>query len=87
MMQPMSSISRPLSLAFVALVLLSVSSAQTPSAKRKTAAPNASDRGIELAENGHCDQAVRATYLARAQGLMGTVGVLNLSTAAHATHR
>jgi hypothetical protein len=31
-----------------------------------------------------CDQAVRATYLASAQGLMGTVGVLNLSTAAGA---
>jgi hypothetical protein len=29
----------------------------------------------------HCDQAVRATYLARTQGLMGTIGVLNLSTA------
>ncbi len=33
---------------------------------------------------GRCDQAVRATYLARSLGLMGTVGVLNLSTAARA---
>jgi hypothetical protein len=31
-----------------------------------------------------CNQAVRATYLARTQGLMGTVGVLNLSTVANA---
>jgi hypothetical protein len=31
-----------------------------------------------------CDQEVRATYLARAKGLMGTVGVLNLGTAARA---
>ena len=37
------------------------------------------------ASSAHCDQAVRATYLARAQGLMGTVGVLNLDTAARAT--
>jgi hypothetical protein len=29
----------------------------------------------------HCDQVVRATYLARSQGLMGTIGVLSLSTA------
>jgi len=28
-----------------------------------------------------CDQVVRATYLSSAQGLMGTIGVLNLSTA------
>jgi hypothetical protein len=28
-----------------------------------------------------CDQVVRATYLASAQGVMGTIGVLNLSTA------
>jgi hypothetical protein len=34
--------------------------------------------------SAQCDQAVRATYLARAQGLMGTVGVLNLGTAAKA---
>jgi hypothetical protein len=34
--------------------------------------------------SARCDQAVRATYLARAKGLMGTVGVLNLSTAARA---
>ena len=32
----------------------------------------------------HCDQAVRATYLARARGMMGTIGVLNLSTASRA---
>ena len=32
----------------------------------------------------HCDQVVRATYLARSQGLMGTIGVLNLSTASGA---
>ena len=31
-----------------------------------------------------CDQAVRATYLARAKGVMGTVGVFNLGTAARA---
>ena len=29
----------------------------------------------------HCDQVIRATYLATSQGLMGTIGVLNLSTA------
>ena len=41
--------------------------------------------GIQTAvSSAHCDQAVRATYLARAQGLMGTVGVLNLNTAARA---
>jgi hypothetical protein len=34
--------------------------------------------------SARCDQAVRATYLARARGLMGTVGVLNLGTAARA---
>ena len=34
--------------------------------------------------SSHCDQAVRATYLARAQGVMGTIGVLNLNTAARA---
>jgi hypothetical protein len=34
--------------------------------------------------SAHCDQAVRATYLARSKGLMGTIGVLNLSTAARA---
>jgi hypothetical protein len=34
--------------------------------------------------SAHCDQAVRATYLARAQGMMGTIGVLNLNTAARA---
>ena len=28
----------------------------------------------------HCDQVVRATYLSSAEGLMGTIGVLNLST-------
>jgi hypothetical protein len=32
-----------------------------------------------------CDQVVRATYLASAQGVMGTIGVLNLSTAKAAT--
>ena len=32
-----------------------------------------------------CDQVVRATYLAASQGLMGTIGVFNLSTAAGAT--
>jgi hypothetical protein len=34
--------------------------------------------------SARCDQAVRATYLARAQGMMGTIGVLNLNTAARA---
>ena len=34
--------------------------------------------------SAHCDQALRATYLARAQGVMGTIGVLNLNTAARA---
>ena len=34
--------------------------------------------------SAHCNQAVRATYLARSKGLMGTIGVLNLSTAARA---
>jgi hypothetical protein len=34
--------------------------------------------------SAHCDQAVRATYVASAQGIMGTIGVLNLSTAARA---
>ena len=34
--------------------------------------------------SAHCDQAVRATYLARSKDLMGTIGVLNLSTAARA---
>ena len=34
--------------------------------------------------SAHCDQAVRATYLAKAQGVMGTIGVLNLNTAARA---
>jgi hypothetical protein len=33
-----------------------------------------------------CNQAVRATYLASAQGVMGTVGVLNLSTATKAAN-
>jgi hypothetical protein len=32
-----------------------------------------------------CDQVVRATYLASSQGVMGTIGVLNLSTASAAT--
>jgi hypothetical protein len=32
----------------------------------------------------HCDQVIRATYLAKSQGLMGTIGVLNLSTASGA---
>lgn len=32
-----------------------------------------------------CNQVVRATYLFSAKGLMGTIGVLNLSTAARAT--
>jgi hypothetical protein len=31
-----------------------------------------------------CDQVIRATYLAKSQGLMGTIGVLNLSTASGA---
>jgi hypothetical protein len=34
--------------------------------------------------SAHCDQAVRATYLARSQNLMGAVGVLNLNTAVRA---
>jgi hypothetical protein len=34
--------------------------------------------------SAHCDQAVRATYLAKSSGLMGTIGVLNLNTAARA---
>jgi hypothetical protein len=32
-----------------------------------------------------CDQVVRATYLSAGQGLMGTIGVFNLSSAARAT--
>ena len=32
----------------------------------------------------HCSQVVRATYLARSAGLMGTIGVLNLSSASGA---
>lgn len=32
----------------------------------------------------HCDQVVRATYLSKSGGLMGTIGVLNLSTASGA---
>jgi hypothetical protein len=32
-----------------------------------------------------CTQVARATYLSAAQGLMGTIGVLNLATAANAT--
>jgi tetratricopeptide (TPR) repeat protein len=59
MMQPMSSISRPFSIALVALVLLVASSAQPQSAKTKSAAPNSAERGISLAENGQCDEAVR----------------------------
>ena len=34
-----------------------------------------------------CDQVVRATYLAKSEGLMGTIGVLNLSTASGAVKR
>ncbi len=33
----------------------------------------------------HCSQAARASYLASSQGIMGTIGVLNLGTAAGAT--
>ncbi len=32
----------------------------------------------------HCDQVVRATYLSKSGGLMGTIGVLNLTTASGA---
>lgn len=35
--------------------------------------------------SGSCDQALRATYLSASQGVMGTIGVLNLSTASDAT--
>jgi len=38
-----------------------------------------------VVSSARCDQTVRATYLARAQGIMGTIGVLNLSNAARAT--
>jgi hypothetical protein len=42
--------------------------------------------GIQSAiGSAHCDQVIRATYLASAQGLMGTIGVLNLGTAKGAT--
>ncbi|MFZ0047347.1 MAG: hypothetical protein WAL16_16015, partial [Streptosporangiaceae bacterium] len=37
------------------------------------------------ARSAGCDQAARATYLSVSQGLMGTIGVLNLSTAKGAT--
>jgi hypothetical protein len=37
------------------------------------------------AQSAGCDQAARATYLSVSQGLMGTIGVLNLSTAKGAT--
>jgi hypothetical protein len=44
-----------------------------------------SGTGLQSAvSSARCDQAARATYLARSKGLMGTIGVLNLATAARA---
>ena len=58
MMQQMSRFSRPFSIALVAIVLHFVSLAQPQSAKTKSVAANPAERGISLAENGHCDEAV-----------------------------
>ena len=38
-----------------------------------------------IISKAHCSQAARASYLASSQGIMGTIGVLNLGTAAGAT--
>jgi hypothetical protein len=59
----------------------------------RTAASKGTNCGAELVGSriqgavgsAGCDQVVRATYLASAEGVMGTIGVLNLNTAKGAT--
>lgn len=55
----------------------------TAASKRCTAALDGANIQSAVSRAG-CVQVVRATYLARSAGLMGTIGVLNLSTASRA---
>ncbi len=58
---------------------------RTASAISKRCGGAVTGSGIQSAvSSAHCNQAVRATYLASSQGLMATVGVLNLGTAGRA---
>jgi hypothetical protein len=55
---------------------------RTATATSKRCAAALAGANIQSAVGGaSCNQVVRATYLARSAGLMGTIGVLNLSTA------
>jgi hypothetical protein len=62
----------------------SVTRTATGAGKRCAAALDGANVRSAVRKAG-CDQVVRATYLAAAQGLMGTIGVLNLGTASGAT--
>jgi hypothetical protein len=59
---------------------------RTTASTSTNCAPNLVGSGIQAAiGSAGCTQVIRATYLASASGLMGTIGVLNLSTAKAAT--
>jgi len=60
--------------------------ARTAASRSPNCAANLVGSGIQAAMgSAGCSQVIRATYLASAPGLMGTIGVLNLSTAGAAT--
>ena len=59
---------------------------RTAASRNPNCAANLVGSGIQSAiGSAGCSQVIRATYLASSPGLMGTIGVLNLSTASAAT--